>query len=97
MSRDDDWDRLPPPPIDPLPDVTWARVERAVLVELDSPETRKVSMPRARWPLAFALGGALAAAATIAIVIGGRGAPSGSRESASLPSRVVTGDAPSEV
>jgi len=92
----DDRSRLPPPAIEPLPDLAWARVERAVLAELDAPETRQVRAPRARWPIAVSL--AAAAAAVIAILAWPR--DDGTATTAGTvgqPSRVVTGDVASEV
>jgi hypothetical protein len=93
-------DRLRPPPIDPLPDIAWARVERAVLAELDAPATRPVRAPARRWwPIAAAV--AAAAAVVIVVVVASRGGGGGTSpvapRTASQPSRVVTGDVPSEV
>jgi hypothetical protein len=95
-------DRLPPPPIEPLPDLSWARLERAVLAELDVPETRAIKVPLSRWPL-FALGGAaLAGAAALVVVLatGDATTPVRSAEPeayATVTSRVVTRDAATEV
>lgn len=98
-------DKLPPPPIEPLPDLAWARLERAVLAELDVPETRQVKMPITRWPVVALTSAALAGAAALAIVVAtrdpGPSAPapavaSGGTAIAS-PSRVVTGDAATDV
>jgi hypothetical protein len=98
-------DKLPPPPIEPLPDLAWARLERAVLAELDVPETRSVKMPLSRWPLVALTSAALAGAAALAIVVATRdhGTPAPTTTVASTdraiasPSRVVTGDAATDV
>lgn len=97
-------DKLPPPPIEPLPDLAWARLERVVLAELDVPETRSVRMPLTRWPLFALAGAALAGAAVLAIVVAtrdhGTAAPApavATGDGIAGPSRVATGDAPTEV
>src|SRR5690349_18422193 len=94
-------DKLPPPPVEPLPDLAWARLERAVLAELDVPETRAIKMPLSRWPL-FALSGAAFAGAAALVVMLASGdattpAPKAPAQASSVPSRVVTGDAATDV
>lgn len=83
-----------PPPVEPMTDVAWARVERGLMQRLDNePAVPATPPPRRRW--VWIAAPALALAAAIALVIGLRGgtdpAPSGE------PSRVVAGDAPSSV
>jgi hypothetical protein len=88
-----DHERLGPPPIEPLSDVSWSRVERGVWARLDA-ETPTRSMPPSprRWWLVAA---PLAAAAAIAmIVLATRGQ---TLQVADETSRVVTGTAPSQV
>jgi transmembrane sensor len=89
--------RLGPPPIEPLSEAAWARVERGVWSELDaerpagsrSPGSRSPG-PRRWWVVAAPLA---AAAAVAVLLIAVRRAPSALDE----PSRVVTGAAPSSV
>lgn len=85
-----------PPPVEPMSDLAWARVERGLMqrldAELDAPSVR-VEPTRRRW--LWLAAPALAVAAVIALVIGLRtgAGPVGTPE----PSRVVAGDAPSSV
>lgn len=83
-----------PPPVEPMSDVAWARVERGLMQRLDAEPAVVPPLPsRRRWMWIAAP--AFAVAATIALVIGLRG---GTQEVApSEPSRVVAGDAPSSV
>lgn len=86
-------ERLGPPPIEPLTDAAWSRVERGVWARLDA-EAGARNMPPSprRWWLVAA---PLAAAAAIAVlVLATRGRPI---QVADEPSRVVTGAAPSSV
>ena len=88
-------ERRGPPPVEPLSDAAWLRVERQVWRTLDTevPVARPARSMRRAWWLAAPL--ALAAAA-IAIVIATRGAardPFASDE----PARVVSGASPSSV
>jgi TolA-binding protein len=83
--------RLGTPPIEPLSEAAWARVERGVWSQLDA--ERPAGQPRGprRWWLIAA---PLAAAAAVAVLlIAVRRAPTALDE----PSRVVTGAAPSSV
>jgi hypothetical protein len=38
-------ERLPPPPVEPLPDLTWARLERQLWATLDAPVGRGAAQP----------------------------------------------------
>ena len=88
-----DDDRLGPPPIEPLSDAAWARVERGVWAQLDA-EGQAASAPRSprRWWLAAV---PLAAAAAVAmLVLAIRERPATLPDD---PPRVVSGTAPSAV
>jgi len=87
-----DEERLGPPPIEPLSDAAWSRIERALWTQLDVADpTAKLdrsSSPSPRWwVLAAPL---VAAAAVAAVVVGTRPSP---REVAVTdePARVVSG------
>lgn len=84
--------RLGSPPLDPLPEAAWARVERSVWAQLDAerPAGSPPPGPRRWWLVAAPLA---AAAAIAVLLIAVRRAPAGFDE----PSRVVTGAAPSSV
>ena len=85
-------DQLGPPPIEPLSDIAWSRVERGLWARLDaeSPATTPVRRSLPRW-LWLAVPAALAAA-VIAIVVGvGGGSPE------LEPARVVSNEAPSSI
>lgn len=88
-------DRLGPPPVEPLSEVAWARVERGLWSRMDAEPPAERAAPRARprrwiWIAAPALA---AAAAAIAIVIGGGdGRPPGDG-----PARLVSGGAPTSL
>lgn len=86
-------DRLgPPPPIEPLSDLAWSRIERGLWSRMDAaPPIERVARPRRwMWIAAPALAAA-AAAAVIAIGVGGdRVAPEG-------PARLVSGAAPTSL
>ncbi|MBS1121721.1 MAG: anti-FecI sigma factor, FecR [Deltaproteobacteria bacterium] len=94
-----DQDRLGPPPVEPLSDLSWARVERGLWTRMDSDPTRVVSVARSR-PWLWAAVPALAFAA-LALVLFGRGSESpdaGSTGQADgQPMRVVSGAASSAV
>ncbi len=92
---------LGPPPIDPMSDVSWARVEREVWSRLDTEASgaiRRVSPPRRT---GVYLGAAVAAAATVAIIVAATRSSesSESRETAREDeiARVVTAASPSMV
>ncbi len=83
-----------PPPVEPMSDVAWARVERGLMQRLDAEsETSEAPRTRRRW--IWIAAPALAIAATIALVVGLRGDPP--RVVQTEPSRVVSGEAPSSV
>lgn len=90
-----DDERLGPPPVEPLSDAAWSRVERGVWSRLDAAgASRSEPTPatsRRWWLVASPL---VAAAAVAAIVIGTR---TSTTEVADEPSRVVSGSAPSSV
>ena len=57
------------PPVEPLPDLTWARLERQLWQTLDAPAPRVVEPPRARrWRWPAIAGTAIAATAAIALM-----------------------------
>jgi len=88
-------DRLGPPPVEPLSEAAWSRVERGVWAHLDAP-TRGKPAPAAapRWWLAAVPVGL--AAAIAAIWLGTRG-PLPDAMVAGEPSRVVSGSAPAAI
>lgn len=66
-------DRLGPPPIEPLSDVSWARVERGLWARMDGSITTQTAHPeRRRWWIALPIA---AAAAAIVLVVATREAP----------------------
>src|SRR5689334_384438 len=85
-------DRLGPPPIEPLSDVAWSRIERGLWSRLDAapaPAERAAPRPR-RWIWIAAPAFAAAAAAAAVVVGGSRGGPSPGES----PARLVSGAAP---
>ncbi|MBA3461294.1 MAG: FecR domain-containing protein [Deltaproteobacteria bacterium] len=95
-----------PPPVEPMTDMQWARVERGLMARLDSQPMALPEEPsRRRWTWIAAP--VLAAAAALIVVLALRGeesqpAPqisnvSGSAGSDVEPARVVAGDTPSSV
>lgn len=84
---------LGPPPVEPLSDAAWSRVERGVWLQLDAgaPAGSPPPPPRRWWLVATPL---LAAAAVAAVVVATRGRPI---DSVDEPSRVLSGTAPSSV
>lgn len=98
----DDDQKLGPPPVEPMSDVTWARVERGLWSRVDSGATDALpESPRRRW-LWLAVP-ALAVAAVIALIVGTglfgarAEAPAVSWVEPGEPSRVVAGNAPTAV
>jgi hypothetical protein len=99
-----DKDRLGPPPIEPMTNAAWSRVERSLFERLDQPAPLPLPAPRARWPWLAVPAFAVAAAAIIAIVLSLRGSAPETQiatptpsPSPIVPSRVVAGDTPSMV
>jgi hypothetical protein len=90
-----DDERLGPPPIEPLSEVAWSRIERGLWAQMDAGDTtgntERISPSPRWWILATPL---VAAAAIAAVVVGTRPSP---REVAITdePARVVSGSAPS--
>lgn len=101
--RDDRDDLVPP--VEPLPDLTWARLERRLWQSLDAPPVAEVApaTPRARWRWPVLAAGAIAAAAAAAILWPRGDAPSASRPALSMPggtaspARVTSADSPTSL
>jgi hypothetical protein len=100
-----DRERMGPPPVEGLSDVTWQRVERGLFASLDcDAAVAEPAIPARRraWQ-PWALAGGLAVACTAAALLLVRPAPSGGGASAAdagagpAPARVVTQDASTEV
>ncbi len=98
----DDDQKLGPPPVEPMSDVSWARIERGLWSRVDGGATDVVTeTPHRRW-LWLALP-ALAVAAVLAILVGSglvtsrEEAPAVAWVEPSEPSRVVAGAAPTAV
>ena len=96
-------DRLGPPPVEPLSEISWQRVERAVYAELDAAVVAEQRPARTtRW-WAFTLVPLAAAAAAVALWVGTRPEmvsmpePIASLPSAETPLRVATNGAPTDV
>lgn len=93
-----DDEHLGPPPVEPMSDVAWSRVERGLWLRMDAAETTaRIDHPAPasrRWLMVAAP--LVAAAATMAIVIGTR---TSTQEVAVAdePARVVSRSAPSSV
>jgi len=84
-------DRLGPPPVEPLSDVAWSRIERGLWSRMDSTQVvERVRRPRRWiWLAAPALAAAAAAAALVLVIGGGSG-----RAPGESPARLVSGAAP---
>lgn len=87
-------ERLPPPPVEPLSDLSWARLERQLWQALDAPTAAPApTTARARWRWPVVAGAAVAAAAAAALLWpsapSGHG-PLGTPRTTGLPSRVAT-------
>lgn len=97
-----DHDRLGPPPVEPMTNTAWTRVERGLFERLDQPASRPLSASRPRWPWLAIPAFAVAAAAVIAILVATRETSEPPivvtpTPSPIVPSRVVAGDTPSMV
>ncbi|MFN0246483.1 MAG: FecR domain-containing protein [Kofleriaceae bacterium] len=96
-----DKDRLGPPPVEPMTNAAWSRVERGVFERLDQPSPRALPDARARWPYIVIPVFAVAAAAVILIVAMRDSSPRTEvaevPTAPNAPSRVVTGETPSQV
>ena len=84
--------KLGPPPVEPVSDVAWSRIERELWTRIDQ-DTRTPSPSKQRWWIWLAV--PVAAAAVIALVVTTRGHEL--RVADDAPARVVAGDAPSAV
>jgi hypothetical protein len=60
--------RRGPPPVEPLGDLQWARIERAVWAELDADAPVALPAPRRRTPWLIAMGAVAAAAAAVTVI-----------------------------
>lgn len=84
-------DRLGPPPVEPLSDVAWSRIERGLWSRMDAaPARAPARSPRPRRWMWLAAP-ALAAAAAVAAVVIGTG---GERPQDEVSARLVSGAAP---
>jgi len=102
MSEPSEREPLPPPPVEPLPDLAWARLERQLWHSLDAPGAEPVAArgPLGRWRYPLVAAVAVAAAAVLAIAWPrdpASRATLGAPALAVHPSRIVTADAPTEV
>lgn len=96
---------LGPPPVEPLSDVSWARVERGLWKRLDAGAPDERREPPRRRLVAWITVPVVAAAAVLAIVLAARGDagevgdedPIASPTPSIEPSRVVAGASPSSV
>ena len=94
-----DDERLGPPPVEPMSDLAWSRIERALWSRMDGGETTASSdgtPPASRrwWILAAPL---VAAAAFAAVVVGTRSSSPPDLVAGDESARVVSGSAPSAV
>jgi hypothetical protein len=86
--------RLGPPPVEPLSDLAWGRVERGLWARMDGTQPIVRESARRYWP--WLVGPIVAAAAVIAIVLAVRETPTpGSQLDDS--SRMVTNETPSAI
>jgi hypothetical protein len=87
-------DRLGPPPIEPLSDLSWVRVERAVFAELDAAAAPVAEAAvRRRWPVLIAPLAAVAALVVWLVVRPAVPADGGHER----PARIVTADSATEL
>ncbi|HSK04766.1 MAG TPA: FecR family protein [Kofleriaceae bacterium] len=87
-------DRLGPPPVEPLSDLAWSRIERGLWSRMDAaPPAERPARARARRWVWIAVPALAAAAAAVVLVPGLRGdAPP-----ADAPARLVSGAAPTSL
>lgn len=94
-----DDNRLGPPPVEPLSDLAWGRVERGLWARMDGTQPIAREQPRRFWP--WVVGPMVAAAAVIAIVFAFRDPPQPQQQLhvAQLDdsSRMVTNATPSAI
>ncbi|HEY5927209.1 MAG TPA: FecR family protein [Kofleriaceae bacterium] len=92
-----DDNRLGPPPIEPLSDLAWGRVERGLWARMDGTQPIVRAEPRRFWP--WVVGPIVAAAAVIAIVFALRDTPAPQVLQLDEPdsSRMVTNETPSAI
>lgn len=86
-------DRLGPPPIEPLSDVAWSRIERGLWSRMDAaPAAERAPARPRRWVWIAAPAFAAAAAAAAVVVIGTDGGPAAPETAETA--RLVSGAAP---
>jgi FecR protein len=94
-----DDERLGPPPVEPMSDVAWSRIERALWSRMDGGETatniERTRPASRRWLIVAAP--LAAAAAFAAVVVGTRPSSPPDIVVSDEPARVVSGSAPSAV
>src|SRR5438105_9744696 len=92
-------ERPGPPPIEPLSDVAWARVERGLWARLDTAPVPELPRRSRLWPLLAVPAIAAAAIAIVLLAIPDPGVapPAPATAAAGDPLRVVSGAAPSRV
>ncbi len=88
-------DRLGPPPIEPLSDVAWVRVERGLWTRIDNATVAPAPEPTPTRRWIRIAGPVLAAAAVLAVILGTR--RGNELASDGQPARVVSGASPSSV
>ena len=98
-------ERLGRPPVDPISDVAWARVERNVLTRnqgtitnaVGAKEIRTATASRSNWVWLAVPVAAAAAFALAFFSMNGPSSPTPATQGSDEPSRIVAGDAPSSV
>lgn len=87
-------ERMGPPPVEPLSDAAWARVERGLWARVDDALPVEPSRGPRRW---LWIAAPLAAAAALVIALGVRSGGPGHSLDAAQPARVVSGAAPTSL